>query len=258
MPEKRGEMLKYLVVWLMMLTWTLGAASVYAAKPSPVSIALPEPTPTMPEKGVTEPTYPIVLGSGETGRSEAQSGLSGDSSEGGNDELEEDFIHASGEVERVAGTRVLATQGTSGICQEGLSRSAPREGCLARSVLWPGAVYPNSEEITTACFKVSESVPLFCVPDSTVQWGAEALAVGECESHWKPEAVSRTGDWGVMQLNRRWQEARVNRMGYVWEEVLDPAINLTVAWAIYQEQSWRPWSCGPQAGGAVVAESGEW
>lgn len=71
----------------------------------------------------------------------------------------------------------------------------------------------------------------------------ESVPMVDCESHGNPEAISRSGDYGLLQLNRRWQEARANAMGYDWSAMLDPTANLTVAEAIWSEQSWAPWNC---------------
>jgi soluble lytic murein transglycosylase-like protein len=72
----------------------------------------------------------------------------------------------------------------------------------------------------------------------------EALAVMTCESGGDKSAVSSTGDYGLMQINWRWQGSRVAKMGGSLESLYDPAFNVKVAYAIYSEQGWRPWTCG--------------
>lgn len=184
---------KYLLVSLLMLTWTAGVVSVYAEKPSPVSREpLATPT-TQPEKGVY--------------------------------------------------------------------------GAADRKPLPPGGWFTPSQEltedapITEACFKISEDVELFCIPDSTVQWGAESLSViGNCENKdWDTNKESPTGDWSLWQTNRYWHEARLNSLGYGWEQVTDPTVNGILALSIWSDgQHWGPWSCRKWAEGVVVAESGGW
>lgn len=73
-----------------------------------------------------------------------------------------------------------------------------------------------------------------------------AGAVLTCENrHLDPGAISETGDWGLWQINRRWQEGRAARMDYHWEQMLEAGPNTAVAEAIWQEQGWTPWSCKP-------------
>ena len=73
----------------------------------------------------------------------------------------------------------------------------------------------------------------------------ESVPVMLCESRGDPNAVSPTDDYGLMQLNRRWQEDRANRLGFDWSQMLEPLPNILVAEAIWREQSWRAWSCKP-------------
>ncbi|GEM_PF-5844007 len=109
-------------------------------------------------------------------------------------------------------------------------------------------------EIIEACFMMP-STGLFCVPGSTVLWGAQSLAlIDNCENKdWNPNAVSETDDWGLWQPNRI-HERRLNRLGYGWEQVTDPTVNGILALSIWSDnQSFGPWSCGHWAAGAVVA-----
>lgn len=65
-----------------------------------------------------------------------------------------------------------------------------------------------------------------------------------CENYkLNPEAISATGDHGLWQINRRWQEERVIKMGYTWQDMYDPHINTIIAITIFNEQDWVPWSC---------------
>ena len=77
----------------------------------------------------------------------------------------------------------------------------------------------------------------------------EALQVAECESNFKPHAISPpnrngTRDYGLMQINNGAWGKRV--FGARWDNVLDAKINLDMAWHIYQTAgSWQPWTCRP-------------
>ena len=94
------------------------------------------------------------------------------------------------------------------------------------------------------CWIADLTGPVMAVPEA---WAKDASAVIACESRWNALAVSPTGDYGLFQLNRRWQEGRVNRMGYAWADVFDARVNTLVAIAIWESwgNSWRAWSCRP-------------
>jgi hypothetical protein len=73
--------------------------------------------------------------------------------------------------------------------------------------------------------------------------GGEAIGVARCESHLHPGSISRNGaNWGLFQINSAHRQ-RVARMGYRWEDLLDPRVNAVVAKSIFDEQGWRPWAC---------------
>ncbi len=66
-----------------------------------------------------------------------------------------------------------------------------------------------------------------------------ALIIAEHESHFNTNAISKTNDYGVFQLNCKWQGKRV---GYDCKKFLDFETNLKLAKQIYDEQGWYPWS----------------
>lgn len=71
----------------------------------------------------------------------------------------------------------------------------------------------------------------------------EALIIASSESGFRSNAASSgyfaTADFGVMQLNCRWQK---NRVGGNCLKFLDLETNLRIARQIYLEQGWKPWS----------------
>ncbi len=74
-------------------------------------------------------------------------------------------------------------------------------------------------------------------------YGEQAIGVARCESGLNPGAISRGGgNWGLFQINTVHRE-RVARMGYQWEDLLEPKVNSLVAWSIFKEQGWSPWGC---------------
>lgn len=64
-----------------------------------------------------------------------------------------------------------------------------------------------------------------------------ALCVARGESGFNPGAISRTGDYGVFQINRpSWERS------YDWVRILDPVYNVGVGWAMSRRgYSWSPW-----------------
>ena len=72
-----------------------------------------------------------------------------------------------------------------------------------------------------------------------------AIRVATCESGLNPRAISKGGgNWGLFQINKVHQQ-RVARMGYAWEDLLDPRVNSNVAKAIFDDSGWGPWACNP-------------
>ncbi len=67
----------------------------------------------------------------------------------------------------------------------------------------------------------------------------EALIIAKMESGYRPWAISRTNDYGVFQLNCRWQKQRV---GGDCRKFLNPDTNIRIAKQIYDEQGWKPWT----------------
>lgn len=61
--------------------------------------------------------------------------------------------------------------------------------------------------------------------------------LGFYESTNNPYAVSATGDYGWLQINKRYH-------GWRWagRDIFDPAVNAEVAWDIYRESGFRAWT----------------
>jgi hypothetical protein len=76
---------------------------------------------------------------------------------------------------------------------------------------------------------------------------SEALAVAWCESNHRPNAVSPDGaNIGLFQVNVI-HKGRVNATTTELAAILllDPETNVRVAYAIWADQGWGPWSCKP-------------
>lgn len=69
----------------------------------------------------------------------------------------------------------------------------------------------------------------------------QALRVARCESTMNPRAVSRGGHIGLFQLS----PGHSVRIGVSPSDLFDADVNMRAAWALWSEQSWRPWSCRP-------------
>ncbi|HSL59029.1 MAG TPA: DUF4214 domain-containing protein [Acidimicrobiales bacterium] len=75
-------------------------------------------------------------------------------------------------------------------------------------------------------------------------WAAEsAVRVAWCESTHRPWVASPGGgNWGLFQINTV-HRGMVAAMGYSWSQITDPWVNSRVAFALWAEQGWGPWSC---------------
>jgi hypothetical protein len=66
----------------------------------------------------------------------------------------------------------------------------------------------------------------------------EALLIAKCESNIRAEAIGDSGNSiGVFQINKVhfW---RASRQG-----LLKPEVNVRIAYKIWSEQGWYPWTC---------------
>lgn len=122
----------------------------------------------------------------------------------------------------------------------------------------PEPAMTADDPVDTACF-VEPLTGVFCIPDTTVQWGAESHElIDKCENGgWVPDKVSRTNDWGLWQINRPTHEPRIMSWGWVWEvHMIDPVYNGIYAKFLWDHQGWQPWSCRKWTYGVVAA--GDW
>lgn len=71
----------------------------------------------------------------------------------------------------------------------------------------------------------------------------EALAVAACESTMDPAASNSfgAGHYGLFQISG----LHAGRVGGDLHSLLDPAVNVAVAYDIWDDQGWQPWSCRP-------------
>ena len=67
------------------------------------------------------------------------------------------------------------------------------------------------------------------------------------ESRCQPDAISRTGDYGLMQINWSVWGDTINSQGFYREDLLNPAVNLMWGYLIAHEAerigwcTWQPW-----------------
>lgn len=64
------------------------------------------------------------------------------------------------------------------------------------------------------------------------------------ESGGRPDVISRGGHRGLFQLydGHIW---RFERRGWTWDDAFDSAKNVAIAYELYLEEGWGPWSCRP-------------
>lgn len=82
-----------------------------------------------------------------------------------------------------------------------------------------------------------------CVPSEIALGMFEII---DCENKkWDPRAISATGDYGLMQLSKRYQSGRAERLGYEWNRMLEVGPNIAVAVDLWQDWGgWHGWTCG--------------
>lgn len=77
----------------------------------------------------------------------------------------------------------------------------------------------------------------------------EAVRVAGCESTGDPsgqrldEHAVNGQHLGVLQLSRKYHEARARRLGFRWEQMAEAGPNVAVAADLYSESKWSPWTC---------------
>lgn len=67
----------------------------------------------------------------------------------------------------------------------------------------------------------------------------QANRIAHCESRHDPNAVSRTNDHGLFQINA----VHRHRFAHIWHLRYDPFWNAVMAEHLWMESGWRPWSC---------------
>jgi hypothetical protein len=71
----------------------------------------------------------------------------------------------------------------------------------------------------------------------------QARAVAACESRMNPNAVSRTDDHGLFQINIVHQASFTRVTGQPWSEIYNVHFNTQFAKWLYDRQGWQPWTC---------------
>lgn len=70
-----------------------------------------------------------------------------------------------------------------------------------------------------------------------------AFRIISCESGWNPNAVSRTNDHGLFQINAVHAGTFTQVTGAPWSQIYDPELNTIYAKYLYDQSGWGPWSC---------------
>ncbi len=119
-----------------------------------------------------------------------------------------------------------STPTTSRRARPGRLRAARLALALGAAGLLGGACTPN--EAIAVLF-----------PDNA----GEATRIADCESSMDPNAVSRTNDHGLFQINAVHQADFERVTGQPWSAVYDPYWNSVFAKHLYDTQGWQPWTC---------------
>jgi len=76
-------------------------------------------------------------------------------------------------------------------------------------------------------------------PNSLEGW---AIRIARRESNLRANAISRTGDYGLMQINWRAHRAWLARYGITNpRQLLNPEVNARMAYRLYRMAGSRPW-----------------
>lgn len=74
--------------------------------------------------------------------------------------------------------------------------------------------------------------------------GSRAVRVARCESSLNPAAVNGSHA-GLFQLSGTYHRERAARLGYSWSDMFTVFGNVAVAYDLWLEQGWAPWTCRP-------------
>jgi hypothetical protein len=117
---------------------------------------------------------------------------------------------------------------------------------------------PPREELRPVIVTVEKETEFTPIEQKIIDtWGYKdgivALAIFDCgESRLNPEAVSKTGDLGIAQINWPiWKDKVFEKFGYTAKDMFNPDRNLEVAYWIWDradgtegngQGTWEPWS----------------
>jgi hypothetical protein len=110
------------------------------------------------------------------------------------------------------------------------------------------ACEPASPEATVAAqFAGEKPAPQLSVEQVIEKYfgGATSQAnkIVRCESGFNPDAVSRTNDHGLFQINQVHRANWPAVTGAPWADRYDAELNTVYAKYLYDREGWRPWSC---------------
>lgn len=119
------------------------------------------------------------------------------------------------------------------------SQGSPEAGAHSYSIAVHGVVAEGEPAWPTATPKPTR--PAYVDPIDRYDWPRhEARAVRWCESTNNPNATGRAGEAGHFQIHPvHWWRFRAS------ESPWNPEANTRVAYEIWLEQGWRPWTCRP-------------
>jgi hypothetical protein len=126
---------------------------------------------------------------------------------------------------------------------------------LAVFVLGAGSASASSVKVPDPHFRNAKIKQMYACNKQPAKWtkrelqcvvrigfGSEASnaeKIISCESVWTPSAVSHTSDYGLFQINRRWN-------GEGWRKganIFDPVWNTRIAYYFWQTRGWKDWVC---------------
>ena len=130
-----------------------------------------------------------------------------------------------------------------------------RHSSLPRSVV----LLPQVEEVDAIPTLTPTPIPVLRAPPvqappveetiASYPWPyATTLRIAKCENayyaygYWRPEAIGEYGERGIMQIHKVHID-RIHSLGHTWDDMLKVEPNIAVAYDLWAEQGWGPWTC---------------
>lgn len=69
-----------------------------------------------------------------------------------------------------------------------------------------------------------------------------ALKIAYCESRFHSNSIGGVGERGLFQIHPI-HTRRIEKLGWTFDDMFNPYRNTDLAYILFKEQGWEPWSC---------------